>query len=81
LTVTENTRHPVTDGTHLHLLKGLDGTRNQTRGEVPKMADKKVTPAKPASSKASKSTATTAASRVTKKRPLKKRNMKKAHYK
>lgn len=79
--MTESTRHPVTDGTHPHLLKELDGTRNQTRGEVPNMADKKVTPAKPESSKASKSKATAAASRVTKKRPLKKRNMKKAHYK
>jgi hypothetical protein len=71
----------VTDGTHLRLPEELDGISDPTRGRCIRMADKKVTPAKPASSKDSKSTATTAASRVTKKRSLKKRNMKRVHAK
>jgi hypothetical protein len=71
----------VTDGTHLLLGKELDDTNEPTRGRCTRMAEKKVTPAKPASSKTSKSTATTAASRVTKKRPLKQKKLKRAHYK
>ena len=42
-------------------------------GEVPRMAEKKVSPAKPASSKATKSTAKATATRVTKKKHLRRK--------